>query len=47
MAVGKDSTRIGATITKDDYNKLKEIAYKQNRSISNMIAIIIREYINK
>lgn len=46
MAVGKNSTRIGATISKDDYNKLREIADKQNRSISNLINMIIKQYIN-
>ena len=47
MAVNKINTRISVTISKENYIKLQELAAKEQRSISNMVAKIVAEKLNK
>ncbi|EKI4610935.1 TPA: ribbon-helix-helix protein, CopG family [Staphylococcus delphini] len=44
----KDSnTRISVTVSKDNRDKLKELAKKENRSMSNMVEHLISSYIGR
>jgi metal-responsive CopG/Arc/MetJ family transcriptional regulator len=45
--IGKDKTRIVITITDKDKTKLDELAKQENRNISNMVATIIKKYIDE
>ena len=47
MTLSKDKTRISVTLSKDTYKKLKTIADKEGRSISNLVGKIIKDYLNK
>lgn len=43
--IGKDKERINFTISKEDKEKLQEIATADNRTLSNTINVAIKEYI--
>lgn len=45
MAINKDKTRISVTLTKEEYEKLKDKAKEENRSISNFIGLLIKQYL--
>ena len=45
MAINKDKTRISVTLTKEEYEKLKDKAIAENRSISNFIGLLIKQYL--
>lgn len=45
--IGKDKTRIIITITNEDKIKLEELAKLENRNVSNLVATIIKKYINE
>lgn len=47
MAVSDDKTRTLITLTKVDKERLQEIAKKQNRSFSNLIETILKEYLRE
>lgn len=44
--IGKDKTRIIVTITNEDKIKLEKLAELENRNLSNMVATIIKKYID-
>lgn len=41
------NTRISVTVSKDNRDKLKELAKKENRSMSNMVEHLITSYIER
>lgn len=45
--IGKDSTKFIFTLPKTLYEQLKEEAEKQNRSMSNLLVVIITDYFRK
>ena len=45
--IGKDSYRIQAVITKREGKKIEDIAEKEGRSVSNLVALIIRKELKK
>ena len=45
MAINKDKTRISVTLTKEEYEKLKNKAIAENRSISNLIGLLVKQYL--
>lgn len=45
MAVSKDKTRTLITLLKKDKEKLEQIAREQNRSFSNLVETILKEYL--
>lgn len=45
MAVGKDKTQVLLTLTKEDKAKLQQIADNENRSFTNLINTIIKNYL--
>lgn len=45
MAIGKDKTQVLLTLTKEDKEKLQEIANSENRSFTNLINTIIKNYL--
>ena len=45
--VGKDSTKFIFTLSKTLYGQLKEEAERQNRSMSNLLVVIITDYFRK
>ena len=45
--VGKDSTKFIFTLPKKLYEQLKEEAEKQNRSMSNLLVVIITDYFKR
>ncbi|GEM_PF-2642407 len=45
--ISKNSVRIQAVISKEDYKKLEDIAKNEDRSISNLAGRMIREYLSK
>lgn len=47
MALKENMTRITVNIDKDKYEKVKEIAKKESRSVSNYINCLIDKEINK
>lgn len=47
MAVSSKNTRIILTINKEIKQKLKDIADKEQRSVSNLCQVIVSDYINK
>ena len=47
VSISKDNVRIAVTLSKDTHRKLKEVADKQSRSLSNLCAVIIAEYLEK
>ena len=47
MAVYKDNIRIMVTITREENELLKEMAKKENRSVSNLVGTLIKNKIQK
>lgn len=45
MAVSKDKTRTLITLDRSDKEKLEKIAKEQNRSFSNLIQTILKDYL--
>lgn len=45
MSVSKDKTRTLITLLKTDKEKLELIAKEENRSFSNLIETILKEYL--
>ena len=45
MAINKDKTRISVTLTKEEYELLKNKAKEENRSISNLIGLLVKQYL--
>lgn len=45
MAINKDKTRISVTLTKEEYEKLKNKAQQENRSVSNLIGLLVKQYL--
>lgn len=46
MAVSKDKIRASVALDKETYKKLQELAGKERRSISNLVSLIVEEYLN-
>jgi len=47
MAVSNDKTRTLITLDKSDKVELEKIAKEQNRSFSNLIQTILKDYLKK
>lgn len=47
MAVGKDKTQVLLTLTKEDKANLKQIADNENRTVTNLINTIIKNYLKE
>ena len=47
MAVSDEKTRTLITLTKVDKERLQEVAKNQNRSFSNLIETILKEYLQR
>ena len=45
MAIGKDKTQVLLTLTKEDKATLQRIAENENRSFTNLINTIIKDYL--
>ena len=45
LPVSKEKTRISVTLTKEEYQKLKNKAKEENRSISNLASKILSDYL--
>ena len=45
MAISKDKTRIAVIVSNETQEKIKKMADKESRSISNMASILITEAI--
>lgn len=45
MAVSDEKTRTLITLLKTDKEKLEQIAKEQNRSFSNLVETILKEYL--
>ena len=45
MAVSDDKTRTLITLLKTDKKKLEQIAKEENRSFSNLVETILKEYL--
>lgn len=45
--IGKDSTKLIFTLPKTLYSQLKQEAEEQNRSMANLIVVILTEYFKK
>lgn len=45
--IGKDSTKLIFTLPKTLYSKLKQEAEEQNRSMANLIVVILTDYFKK
>lgn len=45
--MGKDSYRVQAVISKREGKKIEEIASKENRSVSNWVAMILKNALKK
>ena len=45
MAINKDKTRISVTLTREEYALLKDKAKQENRSISNLIGLLVKQYL--
>ena len=45
MPVSKDKTRISVTISKEEYELLKNKAKEDGRSVSNLIGLLVKEYL--
>ncbi|MGL5149084.1 MAG: ribbon-helix-helix domain-containing protein [Clostridium sp.] len=46
MAIKDDNTRISVTIPKELYKDLLELAEYEDRSVSNLIFTIVKDYMN-
>lgn len=47
MAVSDDKTRTLVTLEKSDKEELEKISKKQNRSFSNLVQTILKDYLKK
>ena len=47
MAVSEDNKRINVKFTKEEYEIISKLAKEDNRSASNYIYNIVKEYLNK
>jgi hypothetical protein len=47
MAIGKDKTQVLLTLTKDDKAALQRIAENENRTFTNLINTIVKEYLKE
>lgn len=47
MAVGKDKTQVLLTLTKENKANLKQIADNENRTVTNLINTIIKNYLKE
>lgn len=47
MAVSKDKTRTLITLDKSDKAELEKLAKEENRSFSNLIQTILKDYLKK
>ena len=45
--IGKDSTKLIFTLPKTLYSQLKQEAEEQNRSMANLIVVILTDYFKK
>ena len=45
LPVSKDKTRISVTLTREEYEKLKNKAKEDGRSVSNLIGQLIKQYL--
>lgn len=45
MAIGKDKTQVLLTLTKEDKEQLQRIAESENRTFTNLINTIIKNYL--
>ena len=45
MAIDKDNIRIMVTISRDENETLKELAKKENRSVSNLVGTLVKKYL--
>ena len=45
MPVSKDKTRISVTLSKEEYELLKNIAKEDGRSISNLASKVLSDYL--
>lgn len=47
MAISKDNDRLTIIISKDNKNKLSELAKKDGRSLSNYIVRVLEDHLSK
>lgn len=47
MAISNNNTRTLITISKDLKNKLEKIAENENRTFSNLVATILKKYVEE
>ena len=47
LMIGKDSTKLIFTLPKTLYSQLKQEAEEQNRSMANLIVVILSDYFKK
>lgn len=47
MAIGRDKTQVLLTLTKEDKEELQKIADNENRSFTNLINTIIKNYLKE
>jgi len=45
--IGKNSARLETVVTKQEAKKIQEMAKKDNRTVSQMVAVIIRKGLKK
>ena len=45
MAIGSDKSRMIITLEKDDHDRIKELAKRDNRNVSNYMQVLIKEHI--
>lgn len=45
MAIEKNNIRIMVTISRDENEMLKELAKKENRSVSNLVATLVKKHL--
>lgn len=46
MVIKRSNTRVTFVLPKDTHETLKEIAEYEGRTVSNLLQIIVRDYIN-
>lgn len=46
MSVKDDKSRVMVTITKEEREKLNKIAIEENRSLSNLLQVVIKNYLD-
>lgn len=45
VSISSDNIRVAATFTREENEQLKQVAAKQSRSVSNLVAHIVREWL--